>query len=376
MRRSDKLKFVVLFVMKKAIWIDVDNSPHVPLFAPLIKSYRDAGVEVVLTARNHAQTIELLENAGFGQTFEIIGKHYGKNKFNKIRGLLVRAGQLISHIKKIQKNGANIKVAVSHGSRSMVLAARWLKIPIITMYDYEFTETAIFNRFSDKVLIPEQIPGRTLDELNLPAAKRVKYRGCKEEIYLNYFRPDQNFWRDFAAKNELNLAADKILIALRPPATTANYHNAESEHLLRELLRYFLSDEKTFTVILPRTGEQKAEIEQLIKTLNLEESRCFLLERAINGLDLAASVDLLVSGGGTMNREAVLLGTPVYSIFAGKQGALDAAMERDGLLTFIRRPEDISKIKLEKKSAARKTAFTDGVESVVKEQINYWLEKF
>lgn len=357
--------------MKKAIWIDVDNSPHVPLFAPLIKFYRESDVEVVLTARNHAQTIELLENAGFAGTFEIIGKHYGKNKFNKIRGLLVRARELVSFI----KNHKTICVAVSHGSRSMVLAARWLKIPVITMYDYEFTETAIFNRFSNKVLVPDQIPDRTLAEINLPAAKRVKYEGLKEELYLNYFQPNQNFWRRFTETNNLTVSNEKVLIALRPPATTANYHNAESEVLLSELLRYFLSDEKSFTVILPRTREQKGEIEQLIKTLKLDESRCFLIEKAINGLDLAACVDLLVSGGGTMNREAVLLGTPVYSIFAGKQGALDAAMENNGLITFIREPADISKIKLRKKNGAHQKALSDRVESCVKEQINYWIEK-
>lgn len=355
--------------MKKAIWIDVDNSPHVPLFAPLIKFYRESDVEVVLTARNHAQTIELLENAGFGGSFEIIGKHYGKNKFNKVKGLLVRAKELISHI----KNRKNICVAISHGSRSMVLAARWLKIPVISMYDYEFTETTIFNRFSDKVLVPEGIPDKTLDAINLPASKRVKYEGLKEELYLNYFQPNQSFWRDFTETNNLVISNDKILIALRPPATTANYHNAESEVLLSELLRHFLSDEKTFTVILPRTGEQNAEIKQLIKTLKLDATRCFLIDKAINGLDLAASVDLLVSGGGTMNREAVLLGTPVYSIFAGKQGALDAAMEKSGLITFIREPTDISKIRLEKKNEAQKTALSDRVESRVKEQINYWL---
>lgn len=361
--------------MKKAIWIDVDNSPHVPLFAPLIKSYREAGVEVVLTARNHAQTIELLENAGFAGTFEIIGKHYGKNKFNKIRGLLVRAKQLVSHIKTVQKSGINIKVAVSHGSRSMVLAARWLKIPVITMYDYEFTETVIFNRFSDKVLVPDQIPGKTLDEIKLPARKCVKYKGLKEELYLYYFQPDQNFWQKFTEKNNLKISDKSLLVALRPPATTANYHNEESERLLGELLRYFVHDERTFTVILPRTSEQKREIEQLIKALKLDESRCFLIEKAVNGLDLAASVDLLVSGGGTMNREAVLLGTPVYSIFAGKQGALDAAMEKNGLLTFIRAPRDVSRIKLEKKSGTPKTTLTDRVESRVREQINYYLEK-
>lgn len=359
------------FLMKKAIWIDVDNSPHVPLFAPLIKFYRDSGVEVILTARNHAQTIELLQNAGFDGTFEIIGKHYGKNKFNKIRGLLVRAKQLVSYV----KNHKNIKVAVSHGSRSMVLAAAWLKIPVITMYDYEFTETAIFNRFSDKVIIPDQIPGRTLDAINLPASKRVKYRGYKEEIYLFHYQNDKTFWRDFNGKNDLNISKETVLIALRPPATTANYHNEQSEILLRELLRCFLSKEKTFTVILPRTAGQKSDIEKLIKTLELDKNRCFLLETAVNGLDLASSVDLLVSGGGTMNREAVLLGTPVYSIFAGKQGALDSAMEKNGLLTFIRKPEDISKVKLQKKNNAEKTALTDRVESSVKEQINYYLEK-
>ena len=361
--------------MKKAVWIDVDNSPHVPLFAPLIRFYRDSGVTVVLTARNHAQTIELLENAGFSGTFEIIGKHYGKNKLNKIRGLLVRAKQLVSYIKKIQKSGTEIKVAVSHGSRSMVLAARWLKIPLITMYDYEFTETAIFNRFSDKVLIPDQIPGQTLDEINLPAEKRVKYQGLKEELYLNYFRPNKDFWREFTETNNLKILDESVLVALRPPATTANYHNEESERLLSELLRYFLTDEKTFTVISPRTKEQKTEIEHLIKELKLDESRCFLIEKAVNGLDLASKVDLLVSGGGTMNREAVLLGTPVYSIFAGKQGALDAAMEKSGVMTFIRQTEDISKIKLEKKGTAQEMALTDRVESRVKEQINYYLKK-
>jgi len=361
--------------MKKAIWIDLDNSPHVPLFAPLIKSYRAAGVEVVLTARNHAQTIELLENAGFEQTFEIVGTHYGKNKLNKIRGLIVRAKQLVAHLKKIKKGGAEIKVAVSHGSRSMVLAARWLKIPVITMYDYEFTETTIFNRFSDRVMIPDQIPDRTLDEINLPVSKRVKYPGYKEELYLFYHRNNQDFWREFVEKNDLNISNETILIALRPPATTANYHNEESEVLLNELLRRFLTDENTFTVILPRTGEQRAEIERLIKKLNLDKSRCFLTDKAIDGLALAASVDLLVSGGGTMNREAVLLGTPVYSIFAGKQGALDAAMEKNGRLTFIRRSADISRIKLQKKNAAEKTPLTGRVESAVKEQINYWIEK-
>lgn len=358
--------------MKKAIWIDVDNSPHVPLFAPLIRHYRENGVEVILTARNHSQTIELLENAGFGGTFEVIGEHYGKSKFHKVCGLLVRTKQLVSHLKKIQKD-FDVKVAVSHGSRSMVLAAKWLKIPVITMYDYEFTETFIFNRFSDKVLIPEKIPDKTLDEIGLPIAKRIKYQGLKEELYLNYFQPDQTFWENFASKNQLSIDSDTILVALRPPATTANYHNENSEILFRELLKYLLSNVKTLTIISPRTDEQKIEIEKLMAELNLDSARCLILKKAVNGLDLALNADLLISGGGTMNREAVLLGTKVYSIFAGKQGALDLAMEQDGLITFIRQPEDIQKIRLEKSEKRGLVALTSKVEDCVKEQINYWL---
>ena len=208
--------------MKKAIWVDLDNSPHVPLFAPLIRLYRKAGIEVVVTARNHAQTIELLHNLGFDGSFEVIGRHYGKNKFNKIVGLFVRARQLVSYIRKIRAGGADIRVAVSHGSRSLILAAKWLKIPILTMYDYEFTETTIFNRLSDKVLIPERIPDRTLDKIKLPAPKRIKYAGYKEELYLSHYAADQDFWQNFLRENELTLPEETVVVALRPPATTAN----------------------------------------------------------------------------------------------------------------------------------------------------------
>lgn len=362
----------IAFKMKKAIWIDLDNSPHVPLFAPLIKFYRESGVEVILTARNHSQTIELLENAGFSGTFEIIGAHYGKSKINKVRGLLVRTKQLVSYLKKNQKE-FDVKVAVSHGSRSMVLAAKWLKIPIITMYDYEFTETTIFNRFSDKVLVPEKIPDKTLAEIGLPIAKRIKYQGLKEELYLNYFQPNQTFWENFASKNQLNIEPETILVALRPPATTANYHNETSEILFGELLKYLLGNAKTFTIISPRTDEQRVEIVQLIASLNLDLNRCLILRKALNGLDLALNVDLLISGGGTMNREAVLLGTKVYSIFAGKQGALDLAMENDGMITFIRSIEDIKKIRLEKEEKQKAVEITGKVEECVKKQIDYWL---
>ena len=359
----------------KAIWIDLDNSPHVPLFAPIIKHYRNVGVEVILTARDHSQTIELLDLAGFGGTYTVIGRHYGKAKMSKLQGLIVRAFELTSHIKKTADESRRIAVALSHGSRSMVLAARWLGLPVVTMYDYEFTETRIFNRFSSRVIVPQQIADSVLDAIKLPAAKRTKYTGIKEELYIRNFAPDPDF-RERLLKEHGKGESSQVLAVLRPPASTANYHSDQSDATLKAVLSYLLSDTRVFTVIVPRTTEQARAIGEMIDhSTGGEANSCHILDHAVDGLQLAFASDLLISGGGTMNREAALLGVPVYSIFAGKQGALDMHMEAEGLITFIRDEEDVEKIVL--KPRHRDPQFinplTDRVERFVIEQIDSFL---
>ena len=361
---------------KKTIWIDLDNSPHVPLFAPIIKQYRESGVDVLLTARDHSQTIELLNIHGLDGTFDVIGKHYGISKLNKVRGLFERAVQLQSYVKKARRNGAKIAVAVSHGSRSMVLAAKWLGIPVITMYDYEYTETMIFNRFSDRVLIPEMIADEVLDGIGLSYSKRVRYPGIKEELYVRNFRSDVRFRQELFEAHRVTEFENKVLTVLRPPATTANYHSAKSEELFQAILRYLLNSDETFTVVVPRTSAQADEIRATTKSLRAAGDRYLILDTAIDGLNLAYAADLLISGGGTMNREAALLGLPVYSIFAGKLGSLDAKMESEGLITFIRDIADLAKIRLVKRNrdSAPENILTDRVERSVKEQIDSFLE--
>ena len=356
------------------IWIDLDNSPHVPLFAPIIKHYRESGIDVLLTARDHSQTIELLNIHGLGGTFAVIGKHYGKSKINKVCGLIQRAGQLRSHVKKERGRGARITVAVSHGSRSMVLAAKRLGIPVITMYDYEHTETTIFNRFSDLVMMPERIPDTALDAIGLPVSKRVKYPGIKEELYVRNFHPIPNFGRQFLERIFQANPAEWTLAVLRPPATTANYHVESSNELFVELLKLLVTTEKVFTVILPRTREQGEDIRSLLDELNSWPA-CLILEEAIDGLQLAYAADLLISGGGTMNREAALLGVPVYSIFGGKLGSLDAQMEKEGSITFIRDTTDLAKIQLKRRDRRRDAAnaLTNNVERFVIAQIDRFL---
>lgn len=352
----------------KAIWIDLDNSPHVPLFAPIIRHYREKGVEVILTARDHSQTIELLDLEGFSSSYTVVGSHYGKSKINKIRGLLIRSKQLVSHINKLRQP---IAVAVSHGSRSMVLAARWLRIPTVTMYDYEFTETGIFNRFSDKVLVPDRIPDEMLDEIGLPEEKRKKYPGIKEELYVHEFKPTPNFRKEFLTS--VGLSENKTFAVLRPPATTANYYSDKSEVLLDDILQFLLHATNVITAIVPRTKDQGDEIRKRLTNIPDAATRWVILEEAVNGLDLAFASDLLISGGGTMNREAALLGVPVYSIFAGRQGSLDKQMEAEGLITFIRDARDLSKIRLEKRGRNEIADLPDRVEKFVIGEIDKYL---
>lgn len=351
--------------MSKAIWIDLDNSPHVPLFAPIIRHYREQGVEVILTARDHSQTIELLNLHGFNGTYFIVGRHYGKNKLNKIRGLLTRTINF-AFLRKM-----NVGVAVSHGSRSMVLAAVGLNVPILTMYDYEYTETRIFNKFSDKVLVPDAIPDEVLDKIGLPIKKRVKYPGLKEEVYVREFQPTQDFRSQLLKKYDAD--ENSILVVLRPPATTANYHSEKSEVLLDDILHLLLNANNVFTVVVPRTKEQAENLRTSIANVPDSAGRFVILNEAVDGLQLAFASDLLISGGGTMNREAALLGVPVYSIFAGRQGALDRQTEAEGLITFIRDARDLAKIRLSHRDRQVPNALTDRVEKFVIEQIDLML---
>ena len=356
--------------MQPSIWIDLDNSPHVPLFAPVIRHFRSNGVDVVLTAREHSQTVELLDLAGFSGTYTIIGRHYGRGRISKVRGLVARSKQLVSHI---NETGKHIAVAVSHGSRSMVLAARWLKVPVLTMYDYEFTETRLFNRFSTRVLVPDAIPDVVLDGLGLAKHKRVKYPGIKEEIYLQHFEPQPDFRSIFLSEHGRARDEEKVFVTLRPPATTANYHDDKSEVLFDDLLHLLLNAEHVLTVIVPRTHEQTAAIADRIANVADAGDRCILLDSAVDGLQLAYASDLLISGGGTMNREAGLLGVPVYSIFTGQHGALDRKMEDEGKITFIRDARDLSKIRLEKRDTRPIIPLTGRVEKFVISEIERFL---
>jgi len=314
------------------IWFDLDNSPHVHICQPLIKELERRGYTVWITAREYAQTLELLDF--YGLTYEVIGKHAGKNAIKKIVGLGKRALELRAWAKKTRP-----ALAVSHGSRAMVCASKTLRIPIVTLYDYEYTERKIFDLLSTRVLVPKCVA----EVLGKPSfhGKLFGYPGFKEELYLASFVPDEDFRRKLGVREE------EILVTLRPAATLANYHDARSEQLLRAFLKRIAGVPQATVVLLSRTKSQGEDLQRQFTALQ-PQARLLIPASAIDGLNLIWHSDLVISGGGTMNREAALLGVPVYSIFTGTLGAVDAELIRMGRLRTLRTVDEVARVKVER----------------------------
>lgn len=309
------------------IWFDLDNSPHVPLFRPIITELEKRGIQYIVTARDYAQTAELLSFWGIKHT--VIGRHGGKNKIKKILNLLYRGRML----KKFLKN-KNVKLAVSHGSRSQLVAAKMMGIKSVLMLDYEYTEASIFNRLSTCLLMPAVIPDERLRSAGFDLKKIQRYNGFKEEIYLREFIPDKNF------RSEIGVSGSEILIVIRPPGMSGNYHDPRSEKLLIETIKYFSSIENTACIIVNRTPREKNFI---LSNAELKPNVRFL-DKPVDGLQLLYAADITLSGGGTMNRESALLGTKTYSIFTGRYPYLDEYLRSKGKLNFITNEEEIKNI--------------------------------
>ncbi len=312
---------------KIKIWIDIDNTPHVLFFIPIIKELKYRECDITITARNYGGILQLLDDAEIKYTQ--IGKDYGKNKINKILGTLKRILQLYFFI-----IGKRINISVSHGSRTHVGASWLARIPSITSYDYEFSSKFLINKMATKIIIPKLIYDEYQKQDKLKSNKITYYEGLKEQIYLKDFLPDINkIPEEFIKYNQ------SILVLIRPPATRAHYYSTRSQYLFLKLLELLKTNENLFLIFSPRDKKQKHELTNILKNY----SKYSILEREYDGLSMIWYSDIVISGGGTMNREASLLGVPVYSIFGGKIGAIDKELEKIGRLTFLN-----SDIKLEK----------------------------
>jgi predicted glycosyltransferase len=314
---------------KKIVWIDIDNSPHVPFFLPIVEELQNRGVEIVLTARAAYQVCDLIKL--FSMPCKVIGRHYGKNKLLKVVGNCLRAAELVP-----MTIARRPDLAISHGSRAQVLVCKSLGIPTLVMHDYEHSTKTGFIE-PTWILMPDVIPNGVMSK---KTERVLKYQGLKEDVYVPQFCPDDS------VLSQLGLNPDDLIVTLRPPATEAHYHNPESELLFNETLRFLAKQSHLRTVVLPRSVRQNEQIRKDWAEL-ISRGQVVIPKGAINGLDLIWFSDLVISGGGTMNREAAALGVPVYSIFRGKMGAVDKYLAESGRLVLIESVEEVeSKIRL------------------------------
>lgn len=311
-------------VAGRRIWIDLDNTPHVPFFKPIVRELRGRGHEVVVTARDAFQVYDLARRMGVDCVK--VGRHYGRNRFLKVAGLFIRALQLLPRVLRRRPD-----LALSHGSRSQLIVATLLRIPSVLIEDYEYARFPPLMRATWRI-VPEVIP----DEAVGCRRDRIRaYPGIKEDVYVHEFRPDP------AILGELGLAPGGIVVVVRPPATEAHYHNPESEDLLAAVLQKLRDTPGVRTVLLPRNHRQ-GEALQARWPLFFQDDRILIPGAAMEGLNLLWHADLVVSGGGTMNREAAALGVPVYSIFRGAIGAVDRHLADTGRLVLLESVDDVA----------------------------------
>jgi predicted glycosyltransferase len=320
------------------VWVDITAPPHVLVFRPLLQLLRARGDEVEVTAREHGETLPLLALHGIEAT--VIGRHGGRSRAGKLATMATRLGALVRWAR-----GRRFDVALAAASHHLPLAARMLRIPSSTTFDYEFAtaQHQLACRAANVVLVPEVIPSDRLERFGARPPKLRRYPGLKEEYYLADFEPDQR------VLEELGLDLARVVVVVRTPSDFATYHRRTSPLFLTLLQRLGRSDEAQ-TVVLPRTAGHREEIRSLgLPALTIPE-------RAVDAQSLIALSDLVVSAGGTMNREAAALGVPVYTTFGGRLGAVDEALVREGRL---RQLTDPAAIELRKRGAGSRPALRD-----------------
>ena len=302
------------------VWIDMTASAHPLVFRPLIEIMRARGDEVEITARDYAQTLQLLELQGLSA--DVVGPHGGRSRFQKARQMTHRLGAL----KKWAK-GRDFDVALAHGSHELTMTARRLGIPSSTTFDYEFAtlQHQLGCRAATKVVVPESIPPERLAPYGAKPPKLLQYPGLKEEYYLADFEPDRSLLGRFGVDPA------RVLVVLRPPPDVSLYHR-HSNPLFPMTLDHLGRQEDVHAFVLPRTTEQR----EYVRGLKLPS--VILPEEAVDAQSLIALADVVVSAGGTMNREAAALGVPVYTTYGGRLGGVDEELIRQGRLKPLTDP--------------------------------------
>jgi uncharacterized protein len=318
------------------VWIDITAPAHVLVFRPLVEILRGRGDVVAITARDYAQTLQLLELHGL-EADEVIGRHAGRSRLQKARQMTHRLGAL-----RKWARSRDFDVALAHGSHELTISARRLGIPSTTTFDYEFAtlQHQLGCRAATRVVVPLAIPPERLRPYGVRPPKLIQYPGLKEEYYLSDFEPDRSLLERF------NVNTARVLVVLRPPPDVSLYHR-HSNPLFPQTLEHLGRAEDVQAFVLPRTVEQR----EYVRGLALPS--VILPEDAVDAQSLIALADLVVSAGGTMNREAAALGVPVYTTYGGRLGGVDEQLIREGRLKPLTDPRALELTKRDEAAATR-----------------------
>jgi predicted glycosyltransferase len=314
------------------IWVDIANSPQVLLFSPIINELRKRGYELVVTTRHHGETVSLADKYGLDHT--VIGAHGGSTLAGKGFAIALRGLKLFWFMRN-----HNVELAISGCSYSQALATYCMKTPLVGLSDYEGNPgMRIICHVAKKILVPQVFSKENLYRLGATVNQIESFNGLKENIYLSDFVPDSSFLE------RIGVSSGNILVTMRPASEVSAYHQFENP-LFDRALEFISAHEGVHVIVLPRDKKQRQ------KYASLRFPNVQIPERVLNGPDLIYHSDIVVGAGGTMNREAVVLGTPVYSLFMGLLGSVDKHLIESGKMIHIRNLSDISKVKVRKKQS-------------------------
>jgi len=339
------------------IWIDLGNSPHVPFFTAIAKELEGRGHDILWTARDYAQTVQLAKGAGLEPA--VFGTHGGKNIAVKGVKFAARVFDLLrwSHKKAID-------LVLSHNSLEPLMVARLAGIRSVNLMDYEHhPNNHVSFRLANRVIVPSSFPAESLKSFGATAKKTRRFTGIKEDVYLADFEPDPAFADQLKHQN---VKLDDILIVIRPHAPDALYNRGFENQLLDYALDRFARTDNVRILLLPRKPSQGDELLSRHPHPNIT-----IVKDAVDGANLIAAADLVVSGGGTMNREAAALGVPAATIFTGRPAAIDEYLCKEGRMIKLGSVEDIAALDLKKKRSLdlrRRTSVRKEVVDLILEQ--------
>jgi uncharacterized protein len=310
------------------VWIDLSNSPHPLLFAPIVERLESLGHPVRITARDNAQTVELARARW--HDVEVIGGPSMGGRASKGGAMVNRIRQLASWARAEAPD-----VALSHNSYAQIVAARATGIHTVTAMDYEHQPANhLAFRLAHTVLLPEALATSGVRRQGASARKLRLYPGLKEEIYLGDFLPD----REVLAAAGVDRGPDDVVVVARTPPSGALYHRSDNA-LFVEALRKASSAPRARCVVLARRPDQR----EAISALSLPN--VVVPKRALDARSLMHSSDLILGAGGTMTREGALLGVPTVSLFAGRTPAVDRWLEERGALRRVNAAADLPAIR-------------------------------